>query len=336
MELLYRAAAKSLFQRRNGSSVSKFVYLDIEKYRDKEITAEVFMRTLSRPGLNQIQAGIALQAYIPDSFPTQQSITDWVRKRVADGGAPVTLRLVKGANMEMERVDSSLHGWPQAPCCDKIDTDANYKRMLQFGMRPENIKAVRLGVASHNLFTLAYGLVLAVRAGALEQVQFEMLEGMANHHRRSLFELSQNMLLYAPACRQEEFINAIGYLVRRLDENTGAENFLRHAFSLCVDTEEWKILEQAFVNSFERMDKVSAEPRRQQYRGHVSAVGHDEDPPDDVEFNPNAARPVPDTQSFVPGPSSPTPCPLLTTPPSTTSLTPIGHCRKTSTGSKTM
>ena len=39
---------------------------------------------------------------------------------------------------------------------------------------------------------------------------------MANHQRRALFELTGNMLLYAPACRQEDFTNAIGYLVRDL------------------------------------------------------------------------------------------------------------------------
>ena len=33
------------------------------------------------------------------------------------------------------------------------------------------------------------------------------------------------MLLYAPACRQEDFTNAIGYLIRRLDENTGPGQF---------------------------------------------------------------------------------------------------------------
>ena len=47
--------------------------------------------------------------------------------------------------------------------------------MLQYGMRPENRAAVRLGVASHNLFTLAYGLLLAVHDDALDKVQFEML-----------------------------------------------------------------------------------------------------------------------------------------------------------------
>jgi len=100
MELLYRAAAKSKFTRRDGTEVSKFVYLDMEEYQDKEITAEVFMRTLDRAGLEQVRAGIALQAYIPDSFQTQQRITAWARKRVETGGAPVTLRIVKGANMD--------------------------------------------------------------------------------------------------------------------------------------------------------------------------------------------------------------------------------------------
>ena len=270
MELLYRAAAKAKFTRRDGTVAPKFVYLDMEEYRDKAITAEVFMRTLDRAGLKNFRAGIALQAYIPDSFQTQQRITEWARERVKRGGAPVTIRLVKGANMEMERVEASLRDWSLATFDEKIDTDANYKRMLQFGMRPENLTAVRMGIASHNLFTLAYGLVLASKAKVVDHVQFEMLEGMANHQRRALFELSQNMLLYAPACRQEDFINAIGYLVRRLDENTGRDNFLRHAFSLTVDSPDWQRLESAFLDSFGRMESVRSEPRRIQNRGEKS------------------------------------------------------------------
>ncbi|NOY42153.1 MAG: aldehyde dehydrogenase family protein [Planctomycetes bacterium] len=270
MELLYRAAAKGRYLRRDGTETSKFVYLDMEEYRDKAITAEVFMRTLDRPGLEQVRAGIALQAYIPDSFQTQQRITAWARKRREQGKSPLTIRIVKGANMEMERVEASIRGWPLATFDQKCDTDANYKRMLCFGMQSDNLAAVQLGIASHNLFTLAYGLVLASRARALGQVQFEMLEGMASHQRRALFEISQNMLLYAPACRQEDFVNAIGYLVRRLDENTGSENFLRHAFSLRVDSPDWQRLEAAFLQSFDRMESVSAEPNRKQDRQNES------------------------------------------------------------------
>jgi RHH-type proline utilization regulon transcriptional repressor/proline dehydrogenase/delta 1-pyrroline-5-carboxylate dehydrogenase len=266
LELLFRAAAKARFTRRDGAVVPKFVYLDMEEYRDKELTADVFMRTLDRRGLEYALAGIALQAYIPDSYGTQQRINAWARKRVAAGGSPVTIRLVKGANLEAERVEASLRGWPQAPYKTKLQTDGNYLRMLHEGLRPENFAAVSLGIASHNVFTLAYGLVLAARAGALDRVQFEMLEGMANHQRRALFELTGNMLLYAPACRQEDFTNAIGYLVRRLDENTGPDNFLRHAFNIEVDTPAWHKLEEQFLESYESMDTVSSAPRRTQDR----------------------------------------------------------------------
>ncbi len=282
MERLYRAAAQERFRQVDGSEVAKFVYLDMEEYRDKEITAEVFIRTLSRPGLEQVRGGIVLQAYIPDSWATQQRITHWARQRLAAGGAPITLRIVKGANLEMERVEASLRGWPQAPYQEKRQTDANYNRMLAWGMQPENLSAVRLGIASHNLFTLAYGLVLAYHADAWPQVQFEMLEGMANHQRRALFEFTHNLLLYAPACRQAEFVSAIGYLIRRLDENTGPENFLRHAFRLEVDSPDWQALEDAFVASFEHLETIRSAPRRTQNRQRQS---------DDGDQNPETSTP---------------------------------------------
>ncbi|MEK6246654.1 MAG: bifunctional proline dehydrogenase/L-glutamate gamma-semialdehyde dehydrogenase, partial [Planctomycetales bacterium] len=266
LELLYRAAAKTGFTHSDGTVVPKFIYLDMEEYRDMSITAEAFMNTLDRPGLKNISAGIALQAYIPDSYSTQQEINQWARQRLATGGAPVTIRIVKGANMEMEKVEASLSGWPQAPYSLKRHTDANYKRMVDEGMQSENLAAVRLGIASHNLFDLAFGLVLAHQSNALDRVQFEMLEGMANHQRRALFELTQNVLLYAPACRQEHFTNAIGYLIRRLDENTGPDNFLRHAFRLEVDSDEWRQLENDFLVCFDHIGALSSAPRRRQDR----------------------------------------------------------------------
>ncbi len=125
----------------------------------------------------------------------------------------------------------------------KLETDANFKRMLLEGLRRENLEAVRLGIASHNLFEVAFALVTALEDDVLEYLQFEMLEGMANHQRRALFEVCSSLLLYAPACQRDDFIHAIGYLVRRLDENTGQDNFLRHAFKLEVGSPDWDRLE---------------------------------------------------------------------------------------------
>ncbi|MFO1062726.1 MAG: proline dehydrogenase family protein [Pirellulales bacterium] len=266
LELLYRAAARYTYQPQSGPETTKFVYLDMEEYRDMSLTSAAFMRTLERPGLEHVRAGIALQAYVPDSFRVQQELTEWAKHRIAAGKSPITVRIVKGANMEMERVEASLRGWPQAPYKTKLETDANYKRMLLYGLLPENFAAVRLGIASHNLFEVAFALVLASMRGVLEQVQFEMLEGMANHQRRALHELSRNLLLYAPACSDQDFTSAIGYLVRRLDENTGPDNFLRHAFKITVDSPAWKKLEDLFRQSAADVDVVSHSPRRSQDR----------------------------------------------------------------------
>ncbi len=266
LELLVRAAAKEHFVRADGRRVPKLVYLDMEEYRDLAITVETFLRTLDRPGLRDARAGIVLQAYVPDSFAAQQRITEWAMARVEAGGAPVTLRIVKGANMEMERVEASLRGWPAAPFQTKAETDASYKRMLRYALEPDHARAVRVGVASHNLFELAYGLVLAEARGVQDAVHLEMLEGMANHQRRALFEETRDVLLYAPACPREHFIHAIGYLVRRLDENTGPDNFLRHAFRLSVDSEEWRHLERDFVEAFGRISSLADAPRRTQDR----------------------------------------------------------------------
>ena len=189
MELLYRAAAKARFTRADGTEVPKFVYLDMEEYRDLEVTVETFIETLSRPGLEDVGAGIALQAYLPDAFAAQQRIDAWARQRVAAGGAPVTIRLVKGANLEAERVEASIGGWPQAPfhreAGHRCELQAHAPRSAPAG---ERLAAVRLGVATHNLFEV--GLRAGTRGfrarGARRAMQFEMLEGMANHQRRAL------------------------------------------------------------------------------------------------------------------------------------------------------
>ncbi len=270
LERLYRSAGRSHFVRPDGTTVPKFIYLDMEEYRDLSLTCEVFMRTLDRPGLQQVSAGIVLQAYVPDSWGWQQNVNAWARQRVQSGGAGITLRIVKGANMEMERHEASVKGWPQAPYETKLDTDANYKRMVHEGFLPENIGAVKLGIASHNLFDMAYALVLAREGGVMDRVQFEMLEGMANHQRRALFEVAPQLLLYAPVCHKEHFLSAIGYLIRRLDENTGPENFLRHTFKLVPGSLQWQELEAGFRASFDRLPTLPGSPRRTQDRRHES------------------------------------------------------------------
>ncbi len=263
---LYRAARDNFFTRADGTQVPKLVNLDMEEYRDLEITCEAFVRTLEREEFKGYMAGIVLQAYLPDAYAIQRQLTDWARQRVAEGGSPIMLRIVKGANMEMEKLESALFNWPLAPYDNKLEVDANYKRMVEYGMNPENARVVHLGIASHNLFELAFAYELATFHGSDAYFHFEMLEGMADHVRRAMSEASQEMLLYAPVASRDEFINAIAYLVRRLDENTSKENFLRYAPHLEVDSRAWRFLKAQFLAACAVTDQAGEKPHRVQDR----------------------------------------------------------------------
>ena len=292
---LYGAAAENHFVRADGTRVPKFVNLDMEEYRDLGITRAAFAQTLDQPRFKHHSAGIVLQSYLPDSFAIQRELTEWARRRVAGGGSPIRLRIVKGANMEMEQVEAALFNWPLATYTTKVATDANYKRMVEYGMRPENIAAVRLGIASHNLFELAFARKLAEARQVTEHFHFEMLEGMADHVRRALTEADGDVLVYAPVARKEEFINAIAYLIRRLDENTSPENFLRHASHLRTDSQAWRFLQEGFLASVAHMDKVADTPHRIQDRRSETF------PEDTGTFHHSQFHNEPDTDWSCPG-----------------------------------
>src|ERR1700722_2071500 len=159
---LYRVAMRHTFTRQDGTKVPKFVNLDMEEYRDLELTEELFMKVLNEPEFLHHSAGIVLQAYVPDSHGIQKELTEWAMQRIKKGGASIKIRIVKGANLAMEQFEASFHNWPQAPYRKKSDVDANYKKMVSYGCEKQHAQAVHVGVASHNLFDIAYAMLLRV------------------------------------------------------------------------------------------------------------------------------------------------------------------------------
>lgn len=258
---LYRTAIANPWQER-----PKFVNLDMEEYRDLHLTCEAFQMVLDETEFMQLEAGIVLQAYLPDSWPVQRELNEWARDRAQRGGAGIKIRIVKGANLAMESVEAELHDWPCAVYPTKEEVDANFKRMLHEGCRKENAEHVRLGVASHNLFDLSYAILLRARDGVEDRVDFEMLEGMANHQARVVHEVAGGLLLYAPVVNHDDFHSAIAYLVRRLDENTADENFLRDLFGMREGDAAWESQKTRFLRACERKDDTFYGPRRTQNR----------------------------------------------------------------------
>ncbi|GAB2467758.1 proline dehydrogenase family protein [Promicromonospora xylanilytica] len=212
-----------------------FLNLDMEEYRDLALTTAVFTEILGRDEFRDLEAGIVLQAYLPDGLGALDGLTEFATRRVADGGARIKVRVVKGANLAMEHVEATLHDWAQAPYPTKADVDANYVRMIDHALRPERAHAVRIGAASHNLFHVALAILLGRARGVSEALDVEMLQGMAPTEaaavRDEVAKDDGRVVLYTPVVRDEDFDVAISYLVRRLEENATEQNFLHAAFA---------------------------------------------------------------------------------------------------------
>ncbi len=273
-----------LYEQAAVSRSTKFINLDMEEYRDLDLTIAVFTALLEQPALKRLEAGIVLQAYLPDSVAALDHLTTWARQRVAEGGAGIKVRIVKGANLAMEHVDATVHGWPLATWSTKQQTDSNYKRLLVRAFTPQNTDAVRIGVAGHNLFDLAFAWLLATGRGVQHRVEIEMLLGMATAQASAVRTETGGLLLYTPVVHPGEFDSAISYLVRRLEENASSENFMSGVFEL-NDGEIFAREADRFAASLRDLDDEVPPARRVQNRLNPalpeSALAFDNEPDTD-------------------------------------------------------
>jgi len=216
----------------------KFINLDMEEFKDLDITIAVFTAILDREEFQDLSAGIVLQAYLPDALGAMIRLQEWSATRVTNGGAPIKVRVVKGANLPMEEVDAETHGWPLATWHSKQATDSSYKAVLDYALRREHVENVRIGIAGHNLFDIALAWLLANKRGIASAegvgpgIEFEMLLGMATAQATVVRRTVGSLLLYTPVVHPAEFDVAIAYLIRRLEEGASNENFMSAVFEL--------------------------------------------------------------------------------------------------------
>ena len=239
MSELYQTAIDNPYTDAEGVTKPKFINLDMEEYKDAHLTMKLFKDVLSLPQFKNYEAGIVVQSYLPDAWDFQTELLEFARARVAAGGSPIKMRIVKGCNLDMENIVSDLRGWPNPVRPNKTEVDANYLHLIERGLKPENAKVLHIGMASHNLFTISYAYLLTqMYQTPKDCFCFEMLEGMANHVWRA----------------------------QRMDENTAPDNFLTHSFSLKPDTKEWKDLQQQFIDAYNMKDTITHIPTRTQDR----------------------------------------------------------------------
>ena len=118
----------------------EFVNLDMEEYRDLDLTVAAF-----RAGARRARARAPRRRHRAPGVPARQStpsparLGEWADRRRARGGGRIKVRLVKGANLAMETVEAEMRGWEPAP----VRLQARRRRQLQGGARRPRRPVVR-------------------------------------------------------------------------------------------------------------------------------------------------------------------------------------------------
>jgi RHH-type proline utilization regulon transcriptional repressor/proline dehydrogenase/delta 1-pyrroline-5-carboxylate dehydrogenase len=211
-----------------AKEMGAFVRIDMEQYKYKDITLEVYRRLRSSPDFRDYpNFGLVVQSYLRDTDEDLDDLLKWARHE----GLPLSIRLVKGAYWDYETVIARQHGWKIPVYSVKAETDAAFERQAKRVL--ENHDICYLACGSHNIRSISAVLETARTLQVPEdRYEFQVLYGMAEPVRKALQKLVKKVRVYCP---YGELLPGMAYLVRRLLENTANESFLRQSFAEKLD-----------------------------------------------------------------------------------------------------
>jgi len=209
---------------RRAKELGAFINFDMESFSDKNITLDLFKTLFTETEFRDWpHAGIVIQAYLRDAEKDLVDLVDWGRAR----RTRFTVRLVKGAYWDYEKIKSTQNGWSIPVYLQKPESDANFEALSRVLLENESIVTAAFG--SHNVRSIAHAQALADELGIdRTRFEFQLLYGMAGPVKRALVEMGYRVREYCPV---GELLPGMSYLVRRLLENTSNEGFLRAKFS---------------------------------------------------------------------------------------------------------
>jgi RHH-type proline utilization regulon transcriptional repressor/proline dehydrogenase/delta 1-pyrroline-5-carboxylate dehydrogenase len=209
---------------RRARELGAFINFDMESYAHKNTTLDLFKTLCAEAEFKDWpHAGIVIQAYLRDAEADLRDLIEWGRAR----GTRFTVRLVKGAYWDYEKIKSRQNGWDCPVYLQKPESDVNFEALTRVLLENESIVTAAFG--SHNVRSIAHAQALAEELGIdRSRFEFQFLYGMAGPIKRALVEMSYRVREYCPV---GELLPGMSYLVRRLLENTSNEGFLRAKFS---------------------------------------------------------------------------------------------------------
>lgn len=199
------------------------LYVDAEDSANNTIIYEVFKRVFSSKEFQDFHyPGIVVQSYAKGAQAVLEDLKEFSKKRQS----PIAIRLVKGAYWDHETALSAQNNWESPLFSRKESSDANFELLSRYLI--DNVAYFMPAFGSHNVRSLAQACCYAKQSGLNpDQFELQMLHGMAEPIANAFKDLGYLVRLYVPL---GELIPGMGYLVRRLLENTSNESFLRSAF----------------------------------------------------------------------------------------------------------
>lgn len=204
------------------------LYVDAEDSGSNPIIYETFKRVFSSDEFKALEnPGIVVQAYARNA----QSIVEDLLRFAQTRGAPIAIRLVKGAYWDFERVLANQQGWDFPLYSEKSHSDYNYEMLSKVLL--DNTHICRPALASHNIRSLSHACCYAAKKGIPpNRFEIQVLFGMADAIAAVYKQLGYLIRFYVPI---GSLIPGMGYLVRRLLENSSNESFLRHTLFESAD-----------------------------------------------------------------------------------------------------
>jgi RHH-type proline utilization regulon transcriptional repressor/proline dehydrogenase/delta 1-pyrroline-5-carboxylate dehydrogenase len=190
-----------------------FINFDMEQHRYRDLVHRIFADLILEPEFTDFgDVGIVVQAYLKDALDDLARLEVLAKRR----GVPFSVRLVKGAYWDEERIVASQNSWPVPVFEEKEETDRSFEQCMDalLGAWPH----LRPAFGTHNPRSIAHAVAKARAAGLSDlDIEFQMLYGMAEGVRASVAAEGYRTRIYVPV---GEIIPGMAYLVRRLLENS--------------------------------------------------------------------------------------------------------------------
>jgi RHH-type proline utilization regulon transcriptional repressor/proline dehydrogenase/delta 1-pyrroline-5-carboxylate dehydrogenase len=264
---------------RTARELGAYIHVDMEQYAHRALSYELFCQILAEPEFRDWpDVGIVVQAYHGDAENELRMLREWVERR----GAPITIRLVKGAYWDYEVFTARRLGWPEPVFLEKWQSDASFERCARFLI--EHHEQLRPAFGSHNIRSLAHAIAAAEAAGLPSSAyELQTLFGMGDVIQRALVERGQRVRVYTP---YGAILPGMAYLVRRLLENTSNESFLKASVAETAQIEDLLRDPEETGSMLTRNRRLETEPARA-VRGSARLSPFQNEPPTDFAIAAN-------------------------------------------------